>query len=353
MPKTLIIHNFYSKANPSGENNVVSREKRTATDRFFVFSDVVLKKKHPLTSLVLFFRYKRKVKNRLKSILRNHSYDQIIIHNTFPFIGTRFFSHASNNTKISLHLHNYRYLVTCATFVDPLGNHCDLCIRKKHRFSPLVLWWKCYNGSFIRTMLIYMKLISLYLRNDLKRVDELIYFSEYQKSIMMRLFRKDAEWTQKLNKIDFTLNVKSWTNRSRKNKFIFVGRLSNEKGLGLLLDAWENWRTDIKLEIYGSGPLEERVRAVSKTSNVHFKGYLDKTQKQRVMSDGAILLFPSQCVEGHPLVLEEAKTVGMPGLYSTIGPLSEYTKNSLLRPLNFTDANLRNLLQKYYNEVSQ
>lgn len=191
------------------------------------------------------------------------------------------------------------------------------------------------------------------MRNDLKRVDELIYFSEYQKSIMMRLFRKDAEWTQKLNKIDFTLNVKSWTNRSRKNKFIFVGRLSNEKGLGLLLDAWENWRTDIKLEIYGSGPLEERVRAVSKTSNVHFKGYLDKTQKQRVMSDGAILLFPSQCVEGHPLVLEEAKTVGMPGLYSTIGPLSEYTKNSLLRPLNFTDANLRNLLQKYYNEVSQ
>ena len=107
------------------------------------------------------------------------------------------------------------------------------------------------------------------------------------------------------------------------------------------------------MDIYGSGPLVDTVNEYSTRTQVNFKGFLYSQKKYDVMSDGSVLLFPSQCIEGHPLLIEEAKVVGMPGLISNIGPLSEYTVGTNLRLIDFTVDDLRNTLSDYHHEISK
>ena len=348
----LIIHNFYSKKNPSGENKVVQLEKKQFTHTFFAFSDTPLSCKSLLKRYIAYFQYKIKVKNRLKRILNSEKFDEIVLHNTFPFIGDEFMRSVDPDTKIIIRMHNYRSLVTCGILSDRNGNYCDLCLRKPVRFSPMVLIWRCYNGSLSKSLLVYIKIIKLYLYQSLHKVDEVRYFSEFQKNLVKKLFKDDVVWQKLPNKISVPKRVPTWINKGPKNKYVFIGRLSNEKGLKILIDTWVDWKTEIELDVYGSGPLERLLKEKSKYAKINFMGYLDIKNKYKVMRNGSILLFPSQCIEGHPLIIEESKVIKMPGLVSHIGPLKEFTEHSNLKLLDFSSPNLRSILSKFYNDTS-
>jgi glycosyltransferase involved in cell wall biosynthesis len=353
MPRNLIIHNFYSKSSPSGENNVVSFEKTLAHRSFFVFSDVIFKGRGRLDSLIIYWKYKHRVRKRLTKILKSEKFNTIVIHNTFPIIGDTFIRKIDPDVRVTMRLHNYRNLVVCGIFNDKAGNFCDLCVRKKVRLSPMVIFWRCYNGSFFKSYLVYVKILKIYLFQSLNRVDEVEFFSEFQKKTVMPFFNKKVSYIKRLNKIDKAGISKKWKNNKSNNKFVFIGRLSDEKGLNILLDAWHDWDTNIRLDIYGSGPLEKKVIEISKYSNVSFKGYLAEREKYNVMCNGALLMFPSQCIEGHPLVVEESKLIGMPGLISNIGPMSEYISETSLKLMDFKAPNLRKMIFDFYQEASK
>jgi glycosyltransferase involved in cell wall biosynthesis len=353
LPGTLIIHNFYSKVSPSGENHVVNYEKNNFDHQFFAFSDVATKRKNKILSIITFFKYRKKIRNRLDRVLQKHSFDEIVIHNTFPIIGTSFIKRIPLGTKVKLRLHNYRYQVTCATFSDKKGKYCDLCLRKNIRLSLLPIFWRCYNGSFKKSAMVQLSLIKIYFLNPFRRLDEIEFFSNYQKLLFQKVLTTDVSWKRRLNQVKTQLILTPWKNRGKKNHYIFIGRLYAEKGLKILLKTWDKWETEIRLDVYGSGPLEKEVKAASLHSNVKYMGYLEDGHKDAVMSNGALLLVPSQCVEGHPLIIEESKLRNMPGLISDIGPLEEFAKDTSLRIVDFTQINLRETLTNYHRELQK
>jgi len=107
---------------------------------------------------------------------------------------------------------------------------------------------------------------------------------------------------------------------------LFAGRLSTEKGISTMLDAWERLNgAGIRLKVAGDGPLKEEVlrRANGNGGNVEYLGVLPRGQVQDLMSEAAFLVFPSTCYENFPLSIVEAFASGVPVVASGIGAMTE------------------------------
>jgi glycosyltransferase involved in cell wall biosynthesis len=108
--------------------------------------------------------------------------------------------------------------------------------------------------------------------------------------------------------------------------FLFIGRLGEEKGITLLLEAWRarTRRGTRRLRIGGSGPLEERVRSmVLNEDDVDYLGYLEPDQVQSELQKCGVAVIPSLS-EGFPLVAIEALAQGRPIIMNRLSGLPSY-----------------------------
>ena len=101
-------------------------------------------------------------------------------------------------------------------------------------------------------------------------------------------------------------------------KFVlFVGRLSPDKGIETLLEAWETHNLPIPLRIAGDGPIRELVvRFAVRHPDVTYLGQLPPGEVRKLMCDATLLVFPSIAAEGMPLVILESFAAGLPVLAS-------------------------------------
>jgi glycosyltransferase involved in cell wall biosynthesis len=102
---------------------------------------------------------------------------------------------------------------------------------------------------------------------------------------------------------------------------LYVGRLSPEKGVGALLDAWRQQAPDLELVIVGTGPLETVLRDRAPRS-VSFVGSQPREAVTELMLAARALVFPSVCYEGQPLVPLEAAAAGLPVVLPDLGAMS-------------------------------
>ncbi len=110
---------------------------------------------------------------------------------------------------------------------------------------------------------------------------------------------------------------------SSSNTVLFVGRLTNAKGVRTLFDAWERLGpTGLRLRVVGSGPLEEELAARA-LPDVEMLGWMPAEQVREEMLSSRVLVFPSEWYEGMPMTLLEAFAAGLPVLGSDIGSVAE------------------------------
>jgi glycosyltransferase involved in cell wall biosynthesis len=110
---------------------------------------------------------------------------------------------------------------------------------------------------------------------------------------------------------------------SSSNTVLFVGRLTNAKGVRTLFDAWERLgATGLRLRVVGSGPLEGELAARA-LPGVEMLGWMAAEQVREEMLSSRVLVFPSEWYEGMPMTLLEAFAAGLPVLGSDIGSVAE------------------------------
>lgn len=94
--------------------------------------------------------------------------------------------------------------------------------------------------------------------------------------------------------------------------FLYVGRLSVEKRVDLIIDAVRSCGLpSVRLEIVGTGPEESRLRRLADGSQVQFLGALPNTSLARLYHAAAGLVLASE-YEGLPTVALEAIASGCP-----------------------------------------
>ncbi len=104
---------------------------------------------------------------------------------------------------------------------------------------------------------------------------------------------------------------------------LFVGRLTEEKGVKILLAAWERLQGKVPLKIVGDGPLASSVvEAAERGLGVTWLGKQSKTQVYALMKQARMLIVPSIWYESFPMVIVEAYATGCPVLASNLGSLS-------------------------------
>lgn len=145
----------------------------------------------------------------------------------------------------------------------------------------------------------------------------------------------------------FILNKTPYKSNIHFLRYLYIGRLINNKNVDLLVDVFNV--TGKSLTIVGTGPLEEALRTKAK-SNITFYGIASREEIQDILYAHNCLILPSKR-EAWGLVVEEALQCGLPVIASeNVGSsqdlISEYDsgvifknndKNSLMRALDIVE----------------
>jgi glycosyltransferase involved in cell wall biosynthesis len=98
---------------------------------------------------------------------------------------------------------------------------------------------------------------------------------------------------------------------------LYIGRLSYEKGVDIMLSAWD--ALEIPLKIVGDGPLQEFVQSCAGNSSfIEYLGQLNHTSVNDFLKKARFLVFPSKLYEGLPMTILEAFSCGVPVIASDL-----------------------------------
>lgn len=94
----------------------------------------------------------------------------------------------------------------------------------------------------------------------------------------------------------------------KNNDFIYIGRLSKEKGPQLFCEAVT--KAGVHGVVMGTGLLEEELKL--KYPNIEFTGWLTKEEINERLKNARALIFPTLWYEGAPLIVPEVQAHGIP-----------------------------------------
>jgi glycosyltransferase involved in cell wall biosynthesis len=105
---------------------------------------------------------------------------------------------------------------------------------------------------------------------------------------------------------------------------VFVGRLSPEKGLMTLLEAWKKLAAPVRLKIVGDGPMAGIVQsAASRDSRLEWLGNKPRDEVDALIGEALFLVMPSNWYETFGRVIIEAFAKGTPVLASRLGAMAD------------------------------
>ncbi len=328
--KILLVHNFYGSTAPSGENTAFVSEASLLRNRghsiieFTRHSDELLHQGlYGTVRGALGTVWNPMSLRKLKSTLRETRPEIVHVHNTFPILSPSVLYATSDlNIPTVMTLHNYRIGCSAATALRK-DEPCTLCLDKKSVLPALR--YGCYRDNRIATLPVSLMIALHNAKNTWKKnVDAFITLTEFQRKKMVQFGIPEASLFVKPQFLENPPEPLPW--RRRESKAVFIGRLYAAKGIHILIESWMKWgKNAAPLEIIGDGPMRnELMNAASKSeaaSSISFLGNLSHVEAMKRLSSAKLLILPSLCFEGFPMVVQEAYAHGVPIAASNIGSL--------------------------------
>lgn len=343
----LSVHNTYQQT--GGEDVVVEQERRLL-ERYGHKVIIYRRSNHELNSLSFVQRMgliSRIVSasdssNAIRDILRTLKPDLVHVHNTFAMVSPSVYEACrKEGVPVVQTLHNYRLLCPSSNLYRN-GKICEECV--SHTLLRSVRYG-CYRDSRAMTGAIALMLKTHRMRQTWNReIDAYIALSDFAKE-------KFAESGIPLDKVHVKSNFVDPDPGERKqagNYALFVGRLSPEKGIETVLQAWRKIGIDVPLVIVGDGPLRSQLETEVSTkhlSNILFTGWLKREKVQEMMKNAAFLIAPSTWYEPFGLILAEAFSCGIPVIGARIGAIKDML-NDGVTGLHFVAGDPESLAEK-------
>ena len=259
---------------------------------------------------------------RLKSLVRQLKADVVHFHNTFPLLSPSCYYAAHEAGAAVVHtLHNYRMLCPNATLFRS-GAPCQDCLGKFLPW-PAVLHG-CYRESRAASAAASAMLAAHRAIGSWKSgVDIYVSLTEFARSRFVAAGFPERSLFVKPNFVHPDPGTGSGGGYA-----LFVGRLSEGKGVDTMLAAWAALRGSFSLKIVGDGPLGISLRERYGTVRaVEWLGHMPREAVLELMKTALILIFPSTSFEGLPMTILEAYAVGLPVVASDVGSMSGLIDN--------------------------
>jgi len=314
--RILILHSRYLSGPVSGENRVVDDEtellRRQGHEVTVWNPSVEETATGNLMRAGVETIWSRRASAEVRRRIEVGRPDIVHCHNMFPALSPAVLRTArSQGTTTVVTLHNFRMLCLPATLLRD-GRPCEDCVGR-------VPWpgvvHSCYRGSAPASATIATSLVLHRRLKTFENVDLYLAVSAFVKE-------KHVEVGWAPDRIRVKTNF-TWPGPVRTGPgdyFLYLGRLSEEKGIPTLIRTWAN--IDEKLLVIGSGPQAEALKAAT-APNVEFRDAIPPSEVPAVLARARAVLVPSICYEGTPRVILEAYSAGVPVLASDIGGLGE------------------------------
>lgn len=323
--RILQVHNYYQT--PGGECRVVDDERSLLSDHG---EDVYLfaKQSKAIDSFSLWRRARmlqqvpdnREIVRELTSLVQKVKPDVAHVHNVFPMISVGVYEALhSLGVPVVQTVHNYRFLCPNGTFyVD--GAVCEDC--STENFTPCVRK-KCMRGS---------RIVSHYYARAISHGWITKSFSTaVTRFLALNQFTADRLQHAGItnDKISICPNFVTVPDEAAEHKepfALYLGRLSQEKGLWTLLKSVATLPEGMQVVIAGTGPLESELRRyvdICLQGRVLFAGYVSGREKFDLIRRAACVVVPSEWYENCPISVLEALACGTAVVASSIGGLPE------------------------------
>lgn len=322
----LLVHNAYRE--PGGEDAVFEEEAALLEARghevlrYRAHNDSVAGMGRAALAARTFWN--RAAYREIGALVRRHRPAVVHFHNTFPLVSPAgYYATASGGVPVVQTLHNYR-LVCPNGLLFRDGRPCEDCLGKKFPWPAVA--HGCYRGSRPETA-VAAAMVSAHgaVGTWAGKVDAYVAPTEFAREKLVRGGLPPEKVHVKPNFV----SPDPGPGDGGGGYALFVGRLSEEKGLGVLLAAWERMGVAApELRIVGDGPFAPDVaRAADSNPRLRRMGRRTPAETRRLMKDAAMLVFPSEVYETFGRVAAESFAAGTPVVASGLGAVAEVVED--------------------------
>jgi len=238
---------------------------------------------------------------------------------------------------VVLRLSDYNLLCPSYLFLRN-GKICTDCERGYYH----ALKCKCIYGSTIATLcrvvgMYYHKLIGIY-----DKVDAFVTPAIFMRDKLIRA----GYPAERINYIPTFVDLVKWTPIYDNDGYIlYFGRITEEKGVDILIRAYKQSGIKEPLIITGDGPDEYINKMKSdlgeaNLTNVHFIGKKSGVELQQIVSRAKFIVVPSIWLDNSPNVIYESFAAGKPVIGSALGGICEQVNENtgiLVEPGNIEE----------------
>ena len=244
--------------------------------------------------------------------------DVVHVHNFFPLITPAVHARVRALGPATVQtLHNFRITCAGANLVRD-GRPCELCVGRSA--LPAIVH-RCYRGSLVGSAAL-AHMIAAHRRAGTwqRQVDRFIALSNFTRDIFIRAGLPADRIVLKPNAVADVVPIVS----GPRTGALYVGRISEEKGVEVLADAARLTRAPIT--VIGGGPLADGLK-VGAPDSMHLAGEVSRAEARAAMARARAVVVPSVCYETFSITVAEAFAAGTPVIASRIGTLAEIVED--------------------------
>lgn len=267
------------------------------------------------------FIYNSQACAKLNTLLLREQPDIVHFHNIYHQITPAVIGVAKRfGCKTVLTAHDYKIVCPSYTMLRD-GHVCEECLSGsvinafRHR---------CQQGDTFKSLLLSLEAYWQKFAKNYAMLDCIIAPSEFMRQTLRRKL-PNTRIDVIVNGIDASTTVPGET---AGDYFLYIGRLSREKGVSTLAQAHQKMTQKMPLKIVGDGPLGKDLRA--RFSGPEFLGYMQHGEALNNLIRGArAVIVPSEYYENCSMSVLEAMAFGRPVIGGKIGGIPEQIRDNM------------------------
>ncbi len=260
------------------------------------------------------------IRKSFRNALEEFMPDVVHFHNVHSYLSPEVVKMAKEyGCRVVWTLHDYKLL--CPSYACLCNDKpCELCFKDKTN----VIKNRCMKGSLVASILAYLE-AKRWNRDWIQQyVDAFVCPSLFMAQKMEQGGFDKSKLHVICNFID-PMKLNSLKQRSKQHRdkyYLYIGRLSKEKGVKTLLEVAS--KLPYKLKMAGGGPLKDELQLLYRDcNNIEFLGHQNAQQVVELLSDASFSVVPSECYENNPLSVIESLCAGTPVIGADIGGIPE------------------------------
>jgi glycosyltransferase involved in cell wall biosynthesis len=310
--KILYIHSFYKER--GGEDVVFENEVRMMKESGHEVETLLFYNAGWTAVMFLIFFFNPVSFLRTWRAVGRFRPDIVHIHNWFFGASPSVFLAARWRGTPAVHtIHNFRILCPSAM----LFHNNDVFTDSVHKVFPTrAISKRVYRNSGISTLWLLAGIRLHYFMRTWQSIEKFICLTAASKKVLCDSFLRISPekvaikphflpWTTPQEMFRHSPEATSGRGGGRTGDFLYVGRLSPEKGIGLMLEAFG--KCDLPLRVIGDGPLRGAVEEASRVHpNITYLGFRNKEDIVREMCSCTALVLATTGFEQFGMVIIEA-----------------------------------------------